>query len=287
MEQRRLVEQIRVLIASGETAGAFSLLKQIQLKGRQRNNLSLLEGEFLELHQKELKNLMSYDEIQIARNKINDRLIRIVADNENKWPRALTKGNVLLILMVIGVLITGLVYSWSLNQTSLLCPDFSSSSKNKVLILPFENVGSEPARPQLILRDRINQLAGNAALSTEAMLGTSNNNMSMKDAPSLATSCQADLLIWGTYSAKSDSTRIILQYYFKDAPEKGNPGELITIKDITALQHGRMLKGLDDAIYSLCALIAFRDNQRVLAKKWINKIKQPEAIDQQVLEIIE
>ena len=85
------------------------------------------------------------------------------------------------------------------------------------MVLPFENLGKDISKPQLVLRDRINKLTAKNNLSTIAKLGEPMEHLTMKEAPDAAKKCNANVLIWGTYYNKADSMVLILQYCFNRA----------------------------------------------------------------------
>jgi hypothetical protein len=78
-----------------------------------------------------------------------------------------------------------------------------------------------------------------------------------------------------------------MEYYFTKAPEANVLSQLVTLKDVTSLQKGTMLKSLDDAIFSLCGVIALREGNNALAKKWLEKVGKKEQMDMEVLKALE
>jgi len=104
-----------------------------------------------------------------------------------------------------------------------------------------------------------------------------------------APTAQALTLIEADYEnlkseEKSDSIRLNLQYYFSSNPDFGKVHERITLKDITELQRGMFSKNLKDTIMSLCGLIAIRENNMPVAKKWFEKIANKDMSDQKILD---
>ena len=58
------------------------------------------------------------------------------------------------------------------------------------------------------------------------------------------------------------------------------------LKDVTAIQSGTMLKNIDDAILSLCSVIAIRQGNTEITRKWLGKMGEKEEIDRQLSEIV-
>ncbi len=246
----------------------------------------MIEAEFNGLHQQILKGTISREEQQLRTNQINDKLLSLLADTGT--PKLTRQSNKKLFLIVIPsavILLAAsyLVFSGTLYQD---CPSFDPELKNKVLLIPFENVGHEPAQPHIVLRDRIEALSIKKQLSTSIELGAAKSGLSINDALQAAEACNANVVIWGKYSNSSDSMRLILQYHFFEQPEWSKMSELIALKDVTGIQAGKMFKGLEDAIMSLCSVIALRQNKPALARKWLNKVAEKESIDRKILEAL-
>ncbi|MGB1217228.1 MAG: hypothetical protein ACPG5P_05105 [Saprospiraceae bacterium] len=287
MNKTIMFETIRDLVARGKTKDAFYFLKKQDLNYQTQQILSILEGEYNQLREKEVKGIISLDEAQIQRNKINDKLLSVF-----QIPASDTKSNIRkwwIIPLLIVLFLGGFgIWKMSVSQGELtyVCPDFPQEFKNKILVLPFEKVGDKNAKPHIILRDRINQLSLKKNLSSVAEVGDIFEGMSMRKAPVLSEECSSNLMVWGTYSSMSDSVSVVLQYYFKDEPDWNNSGELLKVKDVTELQNGKMLKSFDDALMSLCGLIALRQGKNDVAKTWFDKVKHKEDFDEKLLKVL-
>jgi len=273
---------VQDFIRTGDVEGAIQFLDQLELSSSTRQQLILIEAEYNELKRAENKGVITQQDAQLRRNQINDRLLQLVADRNVVDEPSPNSGRWLLI--GVGVLLLSLSFWYFTSNTSpKSCLDFPEDVENRIVVAPFENVGSTPAKPHIVLRDRINQLALNNQLSSLAKLFEEERTWNLNEIEMMTKECDSNVYIWGTYSNRSDSIRLILNYYFTDEPDLAQIGTPIALKDVTVLQSGKMLKGLDDAILSLCGLIALRDGDRPLAKKWFQKVEQKEALDRDIL----
>ena len=281
-------KNIIALIRQNKTKEALRALQSEPLAPELKKALSILESEFTGLNQEVVKGTVSSEEKQIRTNRINDKLLFIVQEATNPVnSKRERKRKINQYLLPLGLLAICLI-AWNyFNQAIYPCPEFTEDSRNKILLIPFDKVGDQEASPHLLLRDRITQLSMKNNLSTTIKLGAVKAGVSIEEAPDLAKGCQANVIIWGKYSNRADEIHLVLQYYFLDQPDWSNLGELIVLKDVTAIQSGTMLKNIDDAILSLCSVIAMRQGNTEITRKWLGKIGEKEAIDEQLSEVIE
>jgi len=268
-------QKIINLIQKNKTQEAIQLLQEMPLDSEQQKALSLIDAEFNLLRQEELKGTIGFEEKQIRRNRVNDKLLSIFSSTSNAATKNHKKSKRLfLYLMPILLAIVGL-FGWKyLTTDSYSCPTFEATSLNKILLIPFENTGQQIAKPELLIRDKITQLTLKNNLSTTIKMGESVPNLTIGNALNLAQQCDANVIIWGKYSSQ-------------DKPNLSNLGELIVLKDITAIQKGEMLKNVEDAILSLCSIIAARQGNRGVAKKWLDKIEKQESFDKKLRTVLE
>lgn len=286
MNRESLHQTIQELIAAGKTKDVFSFLSEQNLPTKQSATVALIEAEFNELQKASLKGILSYQEERLQKNKINNQLLSLfevegISRNTPKKTSNLSK-------LVVGVLLLAFAGSviWWFDSVKHTCPYYPKEVRNKIIIMPFENVAGGTAKPQTVLRDRINQLASKNNLSTHAGLGTS-LDVTTVNATLIAQNCKANVIIWGTYSSGKDSLRISLNYKFAKSPEENKIGEVIAVNDVMdLLQEGKMLKMQDDAILSLCGVIAMREGNKIVAKKWFEKVNDKEPLDEQMLNVL-
>ncbi len=270
-------------LAAGRFQEAVFATRDLDQYSSLETDLDVLEAEYQQVQRDHQKGVLSYEERQVRINRLNDRLLSLIQ------PAAKTSGkkNKRRFLWVAGVLILlGAVAGWwALQGQDDDCPRYPAEISNRVLVVPFENVGGQEAQPQVVIRNRINELSTNNGLSVRAQLGGPVSIAALDEAPMAAETCNANVVIWGTYAA-SDSIRLVLNYYFMDQPSISNTGQLLSFRDAIGLQSGKMLKGLEDAILSLCGLIALREGDDELAEKWFEKVQKMEPMDKEVLRIL-
>jgi len=266
---------------------AFAFLQQQNLSKAQERELTLLQSEYQELQQAIRKGILSEDRRQLASNQLKDRLLQVPERSTATAERGPSTRSLAWILGVVVALVgAGITVYVNLTANTYVCPSFPTNFNNKVLVLPFQNVGDKPASPHLVLLDRINTLTAKHQLSTIARVGPERSALTLDKAPDMAARCGAKVLVWGTYSNRADSIYLNMQYYFTNAYEARSDSEQLQLRDVTALQRGNMAKPLDDAIFSLCGLIALREGDVKVARKWFDKVKSPDELDQQVLQAL-
>jgi len=136
------------------------------------------------------------------------------------------------------------------------------------------------------LRDEINKASKNKNLSIDARLGDRDENLTMNTATQLAANCNVDLIVWGTYE-KSDSINLTVNYYFANNKEFNKSSEFITLKDVSSIYLGQLTKHLEkDVFLSLSSVIVARDGNKSLAKIWLNKVKDKDKIDHELLQAL-
>jgi Effector-associated domain 11 len=283
--QSPLQQQVKDLIRQGDTPGVFKLLASSNLSSAQVKTLTLIEAAYFEIKQAELKGVATTDELQIRKNKINNQLLELLDLDGGPTPKSSSK-KIPIAALVSALLLISLLW-WYFKDAGIQCPSYPAEVNNKILVLPFENVGDAPAKPQVNIYKRINELTTKNNLSALAQLAEINNDkLSEQKVRDLGSDCDLDLLVWGTFSSRADSIRLVMEYYFTKAPETNVLSELVTLKDVTSLQKGTMLKNLDDAIFSLCGVIALREGNNALAKKWFEKVGGKEQMDMEVLKAL-
>ena len=278
LREREIAKALQTLLGGLENDPRFEAAER---------TLRVLESNFTSVRQQEQRGLLSFDEAQRAYNKVVDGMLSVMDDVEAGRmspvapPPVQRKRWVWLALggAVLGAVVAAAFF---FNRNKPGCPAFEADKKVKILVLPFQNVGAGQAKPALILQNRIRELALRNNLS--ATVGIMRNYDADKESPSpadatrLCAKCRAELVIWGQYSLGADSSRVAIQYKFLSDGREGGT-DVLAFRDITALQGGRMVKGLDDAIFSLCGMIAMREGRWDLAEKWLEKVREPDAAD--------
>jgi hypothetical protein len=269
-------------IQNGKTNEAIQAFQQLHLSVAKRQSLSVIEASFHTLQQAVTKGTITYEQQQIELNRIHDRLLTLLEADSHSTTKK--KQTWIFVLLFVGAV--SFVAFYFLAKNSNECPVFDAQLTNKILLLPFENIGEEIAQPHLVLRDRIEQLSLKNQLSTDIQVGKIQIALSIREATQLAENCAANVVVWGKYSKTNDSLRVILQYHFLEQPSWSQFGELAVMKDVTAIKNGTLSKGLEDAVLSLCSVIALRQDEVDLAKRWLAKIDEKGAVDAEIKKVI-
>jgi len=287
-------DEIRNLIQESDTKAAILAFKKADLSDEQVNTLAIIESTFYQLNQDVLRGIIGSEEKQLRTNRINNNLLELLDEPTKKSSKTKSNKKFLLFALITGLLL--ILAFFLIPQSSekvitseelLVCPTFNNGFTNKILLIPFVNIGNEAAKPHLLLRDEVEKLTIKKNLSTSIQLTEPKENLAISEATQIAQSCDANVIIWGKYSAVGDSIRLILQYHFLEKPEWSNFGDLIVLKDVTELQTGEMTKNLNDAIMSLCTVIAVRQNEQETAVNWLAKLQEKEAVDLKMLSALE
>lgn len=281
MDRSAIQATVSELIRAGKTAAAFAYVREQPLGAATARDLAILEGDFAELQRADAKGILSYTDKQLRLNQIHDRLLGLLAATDRP-PHSARPQRWWLVVPLILLLGLGL-WGWWPGASGYACPDFPPAVSQRILVLPFENIGGQEAKPQVVLLNRINELAQKNGLPAIARLGAAREGLTLDQAPALGEACGASLVVWGTYSGGTDSLRVVLQYCFTDFADWNNAGELIALKDVTALYRGSMIKPLDDAILALCGMLAVREGDRALAVRWFERVEEKDTTDRQLL----
>ncbi len=291
METATILAAARAQLSEGQIAQALQALIA-GLKSEPRfadavRTLRVLESNYVLARQQELKGILAFADAQRAYAQVTDSTLAILDDIEaGRTPLAAITGaknrrrNLLLVGLGLAFLVAVVLFFFLKDRPK--CPDFEQKQALKVLILPFQNVGAAQAKPALVLQNRIRQLTAKNQLAAEVGIlknyDSDAENPDERAASQFCQKCLADLVLWGQYSVGSDSSRVSIQYKFYKTGRAGGT-DVLAFKDITALQSGSMVRGLDDAIFSICTMIALREERWDLAHKWLDKIKEKSAMD--------
>jgi hypothetical protein len=276
-------QTIRELLRQGETGKALDVLialleKDGIFKDNLLRTLRVAEANYNAVRQQELKGILTFQEAQREYSRITDTLLAVLDDFEaGKIPSAraprpqrmtwLVGGGVLLLLVAAFAV-------WKLRGKNAGCPEFTNKVALHVLILPFDNLGGMEARPALLIQQSIQSLTGKAGIPAEIRFVEQEKKSGTysQDAERLGRRCSADLVLYGQYKAfEKDSIRVKMGFRFLKGAGKAGDGPFTTFRDITAVQATR---DLEDAVFSLCAMIAVRNRNWQFAKRWMDKIQE-------------
>jgi hypothetical protein len=82
------------------------------------------------------------------------------------------------------------------------------------------------------------------------------------------------VVIWGIFDKRKDALNIETHYVFTNTRRAG-VADARNVQGLPALTEGSMFRSLDDAVFSICAVMALRERNEALALKWLNKIEKP------------
>ncbi len=284
MENNADIATVRSLLSQGETGKAVQLLialldKDSRFKDNLLRTLRVAEANFNAARQQELKGILPFQEAQREYSKVNDTLLAILDDFESgrvppvSAQRAVNNRKWLWIGIGAAVLLGAAVY-WLVKGRNSDCPRFEKNKALHVMVLPFDKLGGSDARPALRIQDVIQELTNKAGIESEVKISPrdSKGGINSQDAERLARECGADLVIYGQYQGfDNDSIRVKMGFKFLREGGAAFNGPFKTFRDITAVQPTR---DLQDAVFSLCAMIAMRDKNWQFAKRWMDRIRE-------------
>lgn len=278
------VQAIRELLRRGETGKALEVLiglleKDSVYKDNLLRTLRVAEASYNAVRQQELKGILSFQEAQREYSRVADTLLAVLDDFESgKVPTTATGTSRRSRMFVVAgasavlLLVAGFAL-WKLRGKPADCPEFVRKEALHILILPFDNLGGMGANPALLIQESIQELTGKAKIPAEVKFGSREPKAGAytQNAEELGRRCKADLVIYGKYKAfEKDSVRVKMGFRFLKGAGLAGSGPFMTFRDITEVQPTR---DLQDAVFSLCAMIAARDRNWPVAKRWMEKIR--------------
>lgn len=291
-------DSVRELLSQGNTSQALQvLITFLENEGKHPEfirTLRVVEANYNAARQKEIKGILDFSEAQKVYAKSNDAMLTLLDDlRAGRKPAAnlaetvpgrsagtvwLIGGGVLLLLGVVAGI-------WFTRSASLQCPAFRPENF-KIMILQFQNLGEQKRKPELSIQARVRELTTNNQLATDVEMlidkQFETNTPDLKDATDFGKECEAEMVIWGQYEPMSnDSLAVTVYYAFTDAAWP--PGEASqTFKNVSEIKTDRMkISNLDEAVFRICTALAAHENRMDLVKKWLNKIKAPNAREQE------
>jgi len=286
MANNEILQSVRDLLREGNTAQALQLvIGLLEKDSRFRDNLlrtlRVAEVNYNAVRQQELKGILPFQEAQREYSKITDTLLAVIDDFEaGRVPATgiLTAGqNRWKLWAVVGVAVLGALVFWFLQRGKSGCPEFEKKDALHVMVLPFDKLGGSEKRPALLIRDGIQELTKRANIPVEVKINTRDepSGLNSQDAEKLGRKCGADLVIFGQYQAfDKDSIRVKMGYKFLKKGGAESSGSFKTFRDITAVEPTR---DVQDALFSLCAMIAADKENWAFAKRWMGRIREKNA----------
>jgi hypothetical protein len=284
MDIQKTIETARALLQQGDTGAALSTLTTF-LQGRpaQSDNLralQVLESQYNNVRQRQIKGLASAEETQRAYNNINDSLYAVmeaimqgkaVGGIAPKRPKILIWAGIALVAALAG----GGIWFFLSDSSLPGCPDFSKE-RPRILILPFKNLGlSNDAKVATSIKERIDNISEKNKFPLSAKVynaySIEENDPDRDEAQTIRQHCNCNMVVWGFYQ-KKDSV-LELDARFITGQESGRT-EIVRFNDLFQVAEKQELRSLDDAVFSLCAQLAYAMNRDTLVVKWMNKIQK-------------
>jgi hypothetical protein len=297
-------ETIRQFIALGDLPQAIQVFKNYLQQGAKNpaalRVLQVVESKLNSIKQQERKGLLDLSEAQKAYSHVTDALLGLADDVEagrtptmpfseppvsNKiyW---LIGGGILMLLAIIAVVLIRQgnkpqVIKLDTGETAKQeCPEFEPSGF-RVLLIPFQKLRGEEAKPELSLQERIRTLTkrNNVNTDVEILRGDrfAGSTPDDKDASRAGTQCQADMVIWGQYESETEGIAIDVRYVFTKSPNIAAGSNLETFKSLTELKSNRMkFNDLEQAVFALCSMMALHEDNAPLVEKWVDKLQNPD-----------
>lgn len=282
-----LLEQARKQLAGGDTEDCLNTLKQVctqpDMPKAYQDQHTLISGAYADYRRRTINGTLAGTEASVELARIHERILQLMQDISLGNPPAQEpqKKGTQSWFIWLGLALVGIAAIWFLRQKSDTCPTYQAETHWKIGLVPFTNLGDRAAKPEQIIARSINELTQKNGLSAQALVWPATRVERGAQAQSLLANCSADLLISGEYVVLStDSIEISLTYQFNDNRPPVQT-EFAGFSNVTALRDGILeQRSVDDAIFSLCTLLAMRENKPELAAKWIKKIQQPKHWEQ-------
>lgn len=286
MANNEAVRPVRELLRQGDTGKALQLViglleKDARFKDNLLRTLRVAEVNYNAARQQELKGILSFQEAQREYSKITDTLLAVLDDFEaGRVPAASVEKSRWKLWAIVGgaVLLAAALAVWLLKGRDLGCPNFENDKALRVMILPFDNLIKErDTKPEVRIRDEIQELTKKAEIPAAVKINSRDETkgLNSQDAEQLGRKCDADLVVYGQYQAfEKDSVRVKMGFKFLKGGGAESSGPFMTFRDITAVEPTR---DLQDAVFSLCAMIAMEKKNWAFAKRWMGRIREKNA----------
>ncbi|MFN0037739.1 MAG: hypothetical protein ACKVUS_21975 [Saprospiraceae bacterium] len=298
MNSNLIFDTVRQLVGQGDTDQALqTLLSFLEKDGSQPPDtlraLRVVEGNYNTARRNYNNGILNFAEVRSEYARVNDALLSLLEDIESgRKPSQGARRNARLPWLIGGgvLLLLGIAAGiWITRPNKLKCPDFEPTGF-KVMVLEFQKLSGEAANPASGLQTRIRDLTSKNQLSTDVEIlpgkQFGDNTPDLKDAAKMGKGCSADMVVWGQYEQGDKSIEVDIRYAFTD--DAWPPGAAMqTFKNVSEIKSGSMkINSLDEAVFRICTALALHENRMDLAKKWLNKLQQPNAREQEWKEVL-
>lgn len=312
MPTNPIFDVVRQHLQQGETGAALqTIITYLEADGKQADllhTLRVIQANFNSAKQQELKGILAFQEAQREYSKVNDAILTVVEDlnagrSSSTVPPTSTRRNfmpwilggvALIVLALVAVFMMKRAEKTETAQTqpaTTHCPDFRANNYH-VMLLPFVPLSDANSKPERGLQQRIRDLTSKNGMMADVEIATDLELASLPDfarAAEKGESCKADMVVWGQYDKVGDSILVDVHYVFSSEPKWGGRTTFQPFRSIAALQNSGNasgLRSLDDAILSLCSIMAVHAGRPEMAEKWLSKIKKSTGNDNKLSEVI-
>ncbi|HNM24400.1 MAG TPA: hypothetical protein PKL15_03175 [Saprospiraceae bacterium] len=298
MEQQAAINAVQALLRQGDTAAALETFRLFLTDNKLQyadtlQALNTLEAAYNTTRQNEFKGILAPEETQREYNRINNAIFGLLRalDSPAAKPSSGTIRRRRTWLIAAIALLCVVVMVLLVFRDKRLCPDFKETPGLRVMLLPFQNVGSQQQNPESVLQTSIRKLTSDNNIPAQVQiidqLPAEKRNPDAAEAAAYGRHCQADLVIWGSYTV-DDSARVDVNYVFSNDEQNSSNTGFQAFKNITELQKGALVRRtLNDALFSVCAMMAVRSDNLPVARKWLQKIKEPSPQEAAMLVMVE
>ncbi len=219
MDLSSLSTLIRQQIGQAETAAALKTLLAF-LQGNPKHkafyNIALnIQSLYSRTLQKELKGAVTQEQASVNYTLVNDSIIQLLDQIESGAsipkgfdPKVRAQRMQIWQLILTGVIalvaVGALFFFLRKDQVQTACPDFPEPSQLDVLLIPFVNLSEGELKPEYGIKERLEKYCADYKLNTHVRVYDSYFQRAEAQLPdfnlagSIASECQAGLIIWGT-----------------------------------------------------------------------------------------
>jgi hypothetical protein len=307
-----IFESVRQHLQQGETGAALqTMITYLETEGKQTEllrTLRVVQASYNNAKQQELKGILAFQEAQREYSKVNDTLFTALDDlsagrpthtsvpgmgGHRQMPWRWIGGGALLVAAVAAFFIFRNPGhpTPAASSAGKPCPEFRPADY-RIMLIPFVNLsGDTLIRPSISIQMRIRQLTKNNNMSTdvEILPGHTTELPDFVRAEQKGKECNADLVVWGQFEKVDDSLQVDVHYVFTKGDMISGHTDFQPFKSLSALQKSGKssgLRSLDDAVLSLCSIMAVHAGRPEVAEKWLGKIKDTSEKDDSLIQAI-
>ena len=311
MSAHPIFESVRQHLQQGETGAALhTLITYLEAEGKQTEllrTLRVVQANYNAAKQQELKGILAFQEAQREYSKVNDTLLLamddLVAGRSTRTsvpgagrsiPWMWIGGAALAIIAVAAFFLFRKPEAAGLAAKTAepVCPQFRPADY-RIMLIPFLSLsGDTLIKPSLSIQMRIRQLTMSNNMSTDVQIAPgarANGMLDFVHAEQKGKECNADLVIWGQFEKVDDSIQVDVHYVFTKGDMISRHTDFQPFKSLSALQKSGKSSGLrtlDDAVLSLCSILAVHANRPEVAEKWLGKIQDTSEKDDSLVQAI-